>query len=735
MNQNQYPQDPSAYVHQSVLPHVHLVSSYKFPVIANLQPAQALEYLLNSPKIVNDAAPVAWTYFNAPPADGTVILTWQPPMLQTRLASDGLVWADPEVQYHADVRGYNLEILVHRSGFRYGFEQFTMHARTRYRIVGKAPGATMAFDPSLWIVHYTSADPNHRFPTQQVQIPGEIQLQLQQRSFLEKQGQLLRKEFMLRDRNNWPEVKFAPASHMPGVQGPTPAQRYFNPMQQMGPMARPPQYFQQTNIGVVPPPAKRPRQAGPVQQPGNLPGMPPSSVVPDSTLDDEENTTLGDQLDYLTPKEISVTRYKQHHEWMEEIFSSPYAAQQILPIDLGLGLMGELAPLTEGLLDAPNADSFAKETTDPVTTQPTDTITIKTVPKNYYKLDPEQMTEFEKRVAEYTAKEEAELEKMKASHAKKMADLKRSRTYIKAERRLRDAARVSSRVSNHTDKVDGSSPSPHGLEDGALNVVQDLEQSLGVKFETKNQVVCVDKGGYIEEQPAPPAPEPAQQVNGNVTASTNSYTENSGLNGLIDDGAMDADNTAASLLEQYGSTPLTGTPGASLSVPQISQPQSQSQSAAATPSGPPVDAMHSTSFAGHTSIEVTSGEHELVDLDVEMSGMTNVEEKGEADWVMVEQNDNNGPAASTAPPPTTSAAIPVQSSGASAVPTSGVEADTTTSMFDTPEFGSFDNLDTAGDALADYTHGGDDLGLDLDNSAFGDAFHGTETHHDGTEDV
>jgi hypothetical protein len=66
----------------------------------------ALEYLLNAPKIVNDAAPVAWTYFNAPPADGTVIMTWQPHILQGRFASDGLVWADPEMQYHMEIRGY-----------------------------------------------------------------------------------------------------------------------------------------------------------------------------------------------------------------------------------------------------------------------------------------------------------------------------------------------------------------------------------------------------------------------------------------------------------------------------------------------------------------------------------------------------------------------------------------------------------------------------------------------------
>lgn len=46
-------------------------------------------------------------------------------------------------------------------------------------------------------------------------------------------------------------------------------------------------------------------------------------------------------------------------------------------------------------------------------------------------------------------------------------------------------------------------------------------------------------------------------------------------------------------------------------------------------------------------------------------------------------------------------------------------------------------MDTAGDALAAYTEQNDGLDLpDLDNSAFGDAFHATENEHaqnDGDE--
>ncbi|KAF2198310.1 DUF1750-domain-containing protein [Delitschia confertaspora ATCC 74209] len=736
MNQHHMAQDPSAGVPRDLLPHVHLVSSYKFPVIpSSLQPANALEYLLNAPKIVNDAAPMSWTYFDRPPQDGTVILTWQPPLLQGRFASDGLAWADPEVQYQTEIQGYSLEILIHRSGIRYGLEPVAMHQRARYRIVGKAAGAPLPVDPSLWIIHYTQADPSHRFPAAQIPIAPETQLQMQQRNYFAKQGQLQRKEFMLRDRNNWPEVKFSAGIPMPGVHGqPRP---YYNPMNPMASMARPPQYQHQPQVpSVGPPPPKRARQAPPTQQPAIIPSSNAGTTA--DNLEEEEAVSLGDQLDFLTPKEISSARFKQHHEWMEEILSSPYAVHQIVPLDLGLGLMGELAPLTDGLLDAPTSDSFTKITKDPVTSEPADTITIKTNPKDYYKLDPEQLAAFEKRVADYTAKEEAALERMKDVHAKKMAELKRSRTYIKAERRLRDVARNGLRTL-HDSQVSDGSPS----EDPADGIVEELEKSLGVTFEANRNVVCVDKGGYVEEQPAQPAPEPPQQISGNGTSATHSYTDHAGLNGLIDEGAIDTDNTAASLLDQYGSTSLTGTPGANASIPQMSQPQSQSHSAVATPSNPSVGPMVSSSYAEQTNIATTGGENDLVDLDVEMSGMnnTNAEEKiGEGDWVMVDQNnpgehDNSGgDGTTTEQPSTTSVGVPASSIHQTVVSTSGMDADTTTSMFDNAEFGSFDNLDTAGDALADYTNAGDDLGLDLDNSAFGDAFHGTEPHHGTTED-
>ena len=47
-----------------------------------------------------------WMFLDAP-ADGTVMLLWQPlNQLGTRFASDGYVWADPEQAFSQEHRGY-----------------------------------------------------------------------------------------------------------------------------------------------------------------------------------------------------------------------------------------------------------------------------------------------------------------------------------------------------------------------------------------------------------------------------------------------------------------------------------------------------------------------------------------------------------------------------------------------------------------------------------------------------
>ena len=92
------------------LPHVHLLSSYPYPVLASLSVEHALDYLLQAPRVVRDLAPVSWTYLH-PPGDGTILLAWQPPTHQSRFSSDGYVWLDPESTFTHDVRGYVSRII------------------------------------------------------------------------------------------------------------------------------------------------------------------------------------------------------------------------------------------------------------------------------------------------------------------------------------------------------------------------------------------------------------------------------------------------------------------------------------------------------------------------------------------------------------------------------------------------------------------------------------------------
>ena len=117
--------------------------------------------------------------------------------------------------------------------------------------------------------------------------------------------------------------------------------------------------------------------------------------------------------------------------------------------------------------------------------------------------------------------------------------------------------------------------------------------------------------------------------------------------------------------------------------------------------------------------EPVSAINDLGDLDVEMSDIT--DKGGESDWVMVqgdvgqEQSGNNRQ-------PSTTAAAPAASAAPGATGTTDPAA-----MFDTADFGNFEGLD------ADFASTGDVLGLDLDTSAFNDAFRGSESHHGGTE--
>ncbi|GFF22626.1 SWI/SNF and RSC complexes subunit ssr4 [Aspergillus udagawae] len=662
--------DPASRVPAQLLPHMHLVSRHRYPLMHMMPTDTVVEYLLSASKIVREAQPMHWTFLDGP-QDGTVMLTWQPlNHLGTNFASDGYVWADVEQAFTFEARGYMVEMWLHRSGYHPPNESVAIHCRRRYRLLPtKVPNPSLPPpDPSLWIVHYSRAPPTEHIPANRIPVSPPVQNMLAQRRFLQSQGQLARKDFMLHDRNNWPTINFPPQIAPQALA--QPAGPYPNAM-----VGRQP-FYPQPGQPVPAPAAAAPAKA-PRGHRASTAAM--TAAAADFALEDEDVST-GDVMDLLTPREVSKMRYQQHHEWMEEIFASPYAISQITPVSLGLGRKGELETLTAGFFDAPvgPAGGDSKEGTEP--TQAT-------------KMEPEKAKEFADRVAKKVADMTAEIEKLKKRHARRMEKFNRTSLLKDAELRLRDAAANPEDTGTEIWRMEGRSEMPtegdgaevvpveHKAKYKVDDIVREVETSWRRKIVPEPKVSCVQKGGLLEKI----EPEPVS------TAA---------------DVDIDMGHTESILLGQFGAPAQGAAPAA--------QGQAVPTATGAAPAAPtaPLDA------------EMDMGDGQPPNTAVGETG----------DWVMV--NEDNKKDDNMNKPPGDMQAGETPGSGLQGLtPGLGSAGDT---GLDSANF-DFTNMDSAGDALAAYTEQNEGLDLpDLDNSAFGDAFHASDnehTHHHDADDM
>ena len=316
-------------------------------------------------------------------------------------------------------------------------------------------------NPNLEIIHYTRASQDQQMHHNQIPVTPQKQQLLTQRRYLEQVGALVRKDFHLHDRNNWPTVSM-PSSRQPMV--PNPYQSGGFPGGGFPQASRGPQHLMNPGAGmrpgVGPSPAKRPRQ----QAPPHIP-RPPFPPQDDALLAEEDAPSLGDFLDQLSPREISFTRYTQHHEWMEEILSSSYAMRQITPVELGLGLAGELAGLTQDLFERKSVEAAIKGFT--------------TGPDRPLEIAQDKVEELEKRIVKFEQDGREELAAAKAEHAQKMQKLSKQKSLVVLEKRLAEA--------------DMEANSGETIND----IVREAEQTIGTKFAQRDEVVRVEKGGLL----------------------------------------------------------------------------------------------------------------------------------------------------------------------------------------------------------------------------------------------
>ncbi|KAI9739115.1 MAG: hypothetical protein M1834_007328 [Cirrosporium novae-zelandiae] len=696
-------QDPASSVPQPLLPHVHLVSTYRFPVLSQVSLEKVVDFLQQGLRITRDVAPMHWQFLDAP-SDGSLMLVWQPlNHMNTHFASDGYIWADAEQMFTQETRGYTVEMYVHRSGYRLGQEHFASHSRKRYRLMPSRHSANSPqCDPALFMVHYTTADPQDRVPVNSIRLSQQVQASLNTRHFLQNQGRLVRSEFMLYDRAKWPQV------NLPGALPPNfsqaPAMYQQNMLARMGANQRQSMYHSSNG-----PPAKR-LQTAAAHSAVNKPSA--AIVAPngrDPTLMDEEDYSLGDAFDFLTPREISSMRYKQHHEWVEEVFSSAYTADSIIPVDLGLGRKGELESLTRGFFNAPTAGIEKRPNEDPmnrtlkIESGDQEGAVSKDTLARIGRMEDGKADDFAKCAEAKIASMNIEMEKMQKTHKKRLAKLQRSATYKEAEKQLRieirdpiDTDAEPWRITGHTEhdeseedeEEDEGRKEPHMMRESIPlgprpkvdDVVKKVEKKTGKHVKPISAgVVCVRKG--VEEEKAP-SNTGAQSIAGTVQASEP-------LNqALPSTNAPQEQNTILS-----SSTPNTA--------PTTTAPPPQP---VPTPTTEPAD------------ITMT-GTEDIPSLTAPTTTTTD-------DWVVIPKDGIQLSPSETAGsslenPPNPSAPHPlIDTPGAHDI------------SVETP--GDLD-MNTAGDALAAYDseQNSGDLGEDLgafEDSAFADAFHGTEGH-------
>lgn len=388
--------------------------------------------------------------------------------------------------------------------------------RTRYRVRPKTnlPGP---FDAAFWLVHYTHAEAQYQNMVRAggYQLRPDMIQTLHERRALQSQGLPQRKDFMLVDRGSWPQVIFP--AQMPRGGPPT-----YSGRPGPGQANQPPFAYAGPNAHAAGPPAKRARQSGPAQA-GAVP-PPPVSLFHDAELELLEDTSSGDYLDNISPATISRDRYKRHHLWLEEVFSSLYSPAQIAAEDLGFGLVGELGELTKGILNPPKRkDLQEQERKDPVAFYQDPQINESSV---YKHLDTDQFAEFEKRVAAFVDGRNKEMDEMREKHAKVMSRVNKGKFYMDAEERLKEAGTDSEKIES---------------------IVREVELKMGISLSEHHDVICVQRGALEEEEKSvTPVPEVPLETNGNPLAANGASTSLSGENpGHITTAAQPAASTTS----------------------------------------------------------------------------------------------------------------------------------------------------------------------------------------------
>lgn len=419
------------------------------------------------------------------------------------------------------------------------------------------------------------------------------------------------------------------------------------------------------------------------------------SLVHEASAEEEEDVSRGDALDFMTPRDISKMRYEQHHEWMEEVLESPYGTKQIIPSELGLGRKGTLEAFTNGFFTAPTS-----------TTQDTPNGKIG-------RMDADKAEEFTKHANQKLAEMQAELEQLKQRHIRRMEKLRRTTELGTAERKLRGM-------------------NVNGADDSFKVVASQVQDMVGKKIEPVAKVACVSKGGMQEIKPVAPAASENMQQNApamqqQLPVHTQYQQQRTLPQAQQQQQVQPQQNQQAHMQQQVQTAQKT--------VPQAqNNAASTTQSIDTTHTAQPPALPKTESSQDDSNAEIENNDAVDNNDEIDMVGLddhdlgTGDDNVDIADWDMVNDQATANESSNEQDQGTNQTQAESQQSSSMNQP--HIQQSNQSSNNTPGDTGDFDmvtdfdaNMDTAGDALADYNA---DEDLNLDDSAFGDAFHHNE---------
>ena len=528
---------------------------------------------------------------------------------------------------------------------------------------------------------------------------------MNERVQLQRHGQLVRKEFMLRDSASWPTI------NLPGNTGsaypqqpmgyPNDVMAHMNRSQQQAYIQQQQQQVNASQRGVGPSPAKRQRHGGTGHAQGSATAIPAPVLPQDIANEDEDGTVGGDFMDYLTPREISLQRYIQHHEWLEQILESPYDTNRIIPGELGLGRKGELESLTRDFFDAP-INGTPKENF-PVGDPPPEEDYVPSVPQRVGRLEAGQAEDFTKRADEKIAQIKVEMEKLKKQHDRRMTKLLKTRAIREAEVNVR----------NETMEIMNGDTSKFGSEqDSIINDV--ASKVLGKSLKRIDNVECLQKGGLEEKS----------ETNENHEQDYD-MVDSFNLDGVLNDAPPQAPAVSAAEQSSMNST-NSASQLSQAAEPTTLQPETVQSSEGRDSSEPPKDVSAEDWIMVNKDGKSAAEDQDLGNLDsfVNDAAMQSGEDMSNS---MNEAADEQ---------PQTFEPEAANPTGRAFEHDAGADdADTNAGQFESHDFGNgidFGDLDTAGDELSGYAQAIEDPAINehdvigSGDGAFGDAFPVTE---------